>query len=219
MLKNERRLAIKLRLRGKSYSEIKKQVKASKSSISLWLQDYPLSPKQINKLTKRYRSKQIENYRNTVLKKRQNRLKQIYENARQELLPLTERELLIAGLFLYLGEGGKTARIVVSNNDPNIVKFVLNWYTGILKIPKEIIRVQLQLYKDMNIKKEEYFWRNHLGLNKSQFWKSYIKNSGSQAIDHNGGFKHGTCGINFGNIRLHEKIMMSIKAILDSVNK
>lgn len=219
MLRKERRLAIKLRLQGKSYSEIRKKIKASKSSISLWLQNYPLTTEQISKLTKRYRTKQIENYRNTVLKRREKRLKEIYEKVKTDLLPLSKREFLIAGLFLYLGEGGKTARIVVSNTDPDIVKFVLNWYTKALKVPKEIIRVQLQLYKDMDIKKEEDFWREFLNLDKSQFWKSYIKNTGSQAIDHSGGFKHGTCGINFGDIRLHEKIMMSIKAILNSVNQ
>lgn len=38
--------AIKLRKLGKSYSEIRKQVKVSKSTLSLWLRDIKLTPEQ-----------------------------------------------------------------------------------------------------------------------------------------------------------------------------
>ncbi len=42
--------------------------------------------------------------------KRERRLKRQYNDVRKMLLPFSKRELFIAGLFLYWGEGGKTER-------------------------------------------------------------------------------------------------------------
>ena len=143
-----------------------------------------------------------------------------YEAAKQNLLPLTDKELLVAGLFLYLGEGSKQnpAHILISNTDPNIVKFTLYWYTKILKIPKDRVKVNLQLYKDMDVKKEVNYWSKLLGIPIVNFWKPYIKKSTTKHIDHSG-FKHGTCGLYYGSVPLHDKIMMGIKCILDKTNQ
>ena len=151
--------------------------------------------------------------------KREERINIVYEEQKKNLLPLTEREFLIAGLFLYLGEGAKQspAQILVSNTDPDIVKFTLLWYTKILKIPRNKIRVGLQLYKDMNLKKELNFWNKFLDIPLTNFWKPYIKKSITRSIDHSG-YKHGTCTLYYGNVPIKEKIMMGIKCILDNIN-
>lgn len=219
MLRGGRQLAIKLRLQGKSYSEIKQQIKVSKSSLSLWLKNYPLTSEQIDRLENRNKNRRIERFINTRKTNRQNRLNILYEALKKDILPLSEKEIFIAGLFLYLGEGGKTKRVIVSNTDPNIVKFVLYWYTKLLKIPKHSIKIGLQLYSDMNKEKEMSYWSNLLGIPLNQFWKPYIKESKTTAINHMNSYKHGTCGISYDNIRLHEKILTSIKVALDEVNQ
>lgn len=220
MLREKRRLAIKLRKLGKSYKEIKDKIKVPKSTLSYWLKDHPLSSEQIKKLTQRFRIRQIENYRETVRKRIALRFSKIYQEEQKRLLPLSNKELLVAGLFLYLGEGAKqtSSSIRISNTDPEIVKFVLYWYTRILKIPKENIRVALQLYGDMDIQKELSYWSNLLKIPPSNFWKPYIKKSFTKDIDHSG-YKHGTCGLCFGNARLLEKILMGIKSILDYTDR
>lgn len=219
MLRDKRRLAIELRRSGKSYSEIKMALAVSKSSLSYWLKDYPLDKRGLVNLTLRYKSKQIENFRNTMRNKRDARLLSVYKEQEKNLLPLTEKELLIAGLFLYLGEGAKQtpSHIIVSNTDPNIVKFVLLWYTNVLKIPVDKVRVSLQLYSDMNVKKEMEYWSQLLNIPLKNFWKPYIKKSVTKDIDHSG-YKHGTCGLYYGSVQIHEKILMGIKCILDKIN-
>ena len=149
MLRDKRRLAIQLRKEGKSYSDIKNILKVSKSALSYWLKDYPLTPKQIATLTSNKKPMQIERFRLTMRAKREKRLQKVYEESSASLLPLTNRELLIAGLFLYLGEGAKQTpgQIIVSNTDPNIVKFVLNWYTNVLKIPKDRLELTCSFTK------------------------------------------------------------------------
>jgi len=60
--------AIKLRLEGQSYSQIKAELGVSKSTLSGWLGDYPLSSERINEL-RAHSFKRIERYRNTMQRK------------------------------------------------------------------------------------------------------------------------------------------------------
>jgi len=152
--------------------------------------------------------------------KREARKMDAYRLAAKSLLPLTDRELRIAGLFLYLGEGSKRqpGQILVSNTDPDVIKFALYWYEKSLGIMKDKIKVGLQIYKDMDTKEESLFWSRHLRIPLKNFWKPYIKNSGTATIDHSG-HKHGTCTLYYGNVSLHEDILMSIQCILDASNR
>lgn len=58
-------LAIKMRLEGKSYSQIKEHVKVSKGTLSLWLRKYPLSQEHMREL-RDFSEKRIENFRRTM---------------------------------------------------------------------------------------------------------------------------------------------------------
>jgi len=208
--------ALRLRQQEMSYSQIKQAIGVSKSTLSGWLKDYPLSKERIDELRGKS-ERRIERYRETMRKKREKRLLDIYEKERDYILPLSEKEVFIFGLGLYWGEGSKTrnASLSVSNTDPSIVKFFIFWLNKTFGIPKQKLRINLQLYKDMDIKKELLFWENTLGLTRSQFNKPYIKESSVKAINHKGGFGHGTCNVAIGNIKLSEKILMAIKAISD----
>ena len=208
--------ALRLRQQEMSYSQIKQAIGVSKSTLSGWLKDYPLSKERIDELRGKS-ERRIERYRETMRKKREKRLLDIYEKERDYILPLSEKEVFIFGLGLYWGEGSKTrnASLSVSNTDPSIVKFFIFWLNKTFGIPKQKLRINLQLYKDMDIKKELLFWENTLGLARSQFNKPYIKESSVKAINHKGGFGHGTCNVAIGNIKLSEKILMAIKAISD----
>ena len=87
------------------------------------------------------------------------------------------------------------------------------WVEKTLHVEKSRMRVALQLYSDMNIKKEMAYWSNILEIPLSQFNKPYIKKTSSLRINHKGSFGHGTCNIKIGDARLSEKIIMAIKAI------
>ena len=212
--------ALILRKQGMSYSQIKKLLKVSKSTLSLWLRNYPLSKQRIREL-RDWNEQRIEKYRETMRRKRKERLKQFYKEQRRIILPLTKRENFLAGLFLYWGEGSKShlTELSVSNNDPSIIKFFVNWLIKSLSVPKEKIKIQLHLYNNMDIEKEVDFWSKTLNVPLNQFTKPYIKKSSSARINHKGGFGHGTCNARFGNARLTEKIHMSIKTISDKYNK
>lgn len=211
----DRQRALDLRKKEMSYSQIKKILGVSKSTLSDWLRDYPLSKKRISELRGR-NEKRIERFRETWRKKRQVRLDQFYDQAKKEYLPLTKREMFIAGLFLYWGEGSKSTydKVCLSNSDPQVIKFTLYWLTKALEVARADIRVYLQLYKDMDQKKITNFWSKELNISKSQFGKPYIKESTRIHIDHKG-FGYGTCNLIVNSTLLKERILMEIKALAD----
>jgi len=214
-----RQKAIEFRKQGKTYSEIRRQIIVAKSTLSDWLVKLPLTKSQITSLEKSRKKNKflsIEKIRITKQKKRENRINLTYEKEKKRWTTLSKKELELAGLFLYWGEGAKRMNgpIFINNTDPKVLKFSLYWMMRSLKIPKKGIKVFLHLYNDMDIRKEMQYWSEELKIPLSQFTKPYIKNSTRLNIDHKG-FGHGTCGLLVSNILLKEKIMMAIKAISD----
>jgi hypothetical protein len=212
----EKRKVIELRLQGKSYSEIKKIVNVSKSSLSLWLKNVPLTEEQILGLKKK-KERAVERYRETMKLKRMRRSSCYYVNQINKWIPLSDREIFIAGLFLYLGEGNKVSRnsVGITNTDPSVIKFALYWIINSLKVPKEKVRVQLHLYNDMNFEKESNFWLRELQMEKSCLTKPYIKKSFKTSLDQKG-FGHGTCGLFVHKTIIKENILLAIRAITDN---
>ena len=204
--------AIELRKKGMSYSQIKEKLGISKSTLSGWLSSMPLSEKRIREL-RDFNPMKIERYRNTMKNKREARWNLVYEKVARDIGKLTKREFLLAGLFLYWAEGGKTERfsMTFSNTDPSMVAFFVKWAEKCLNIKKEDMHLKLHLYKDMNEGEYLDFWSKKLSMSKKSFEKSYIKNSKLTDLTYKNGFGKGTC-----NIRVHrrdkiEYIMQSLK--------
>lgn len=213
-----REKAIKLRLAGQTYSQIRKTLDVPKSTLSNWLGNLELSKETLRQLQlakQKSRDLAVEKYRRTRRLQRIEKRRRIYEEQSKILPPLTERELLLMGLFLYWGEGDKKhGNVAISNTDSRIVKFSLYWMLHGLKIPKERIKVQLHLYKDMNIEESMNYWSNLLGIPQGQFFTPYVKKTNREGLTYKS-FGHGTCKLYHGSVELSERIAMSIKAIAE----
>lgn len=219
-LKEKRARALVLRKQELSYSQIKQELKVSKSTLSYWLRDYPLSKKRINELGAN-NEKRIERYRETRRKAKERRLQETYDKQKKKIFPLNKRDLFVAGLFLYWGEGAKriSKEVAVSNTDPSVILFFMKWLKGTFNISKDLLKFRLHLYNDMDIEKEISFWADILCVPKKQFRKSYIKKTSFLRINEKGGFGHGTCNAGINNARLSEQVLMTIKAVSDSLLK
>lgn len=215
--RQEKEKAVKLRLKGFSYSQIREKMDVSKSTLSNWLSSYPLSNERVRQL-RDWNPRRIERCRITKSLKRQNKLDAVYLRAKKDIKNLNKRETFLAGLFLYWGEGGKTSRSVVSvtNTDPSVLKFFIKWITD-MRISKKKLRVRLQLYRDMNVNKEIKFWSNTLSIPKNQFRKSRVKDSLLFGITYKNGFGHGTCTIFLYSAEIYDYIIMCLKYIRDDV--
>lgn len=211
----EKRKALELRRLGKSYGQIRQELGLSKSTLSVWLRKHPLTQEQIRLLNGSNQAR-IEKYRHTMRLKRERKLKRYYSEIKKKILPFSKRELFLAGLFLYWGEGGKTERgaVTISNTDPAVLRFSLLWMREALDISREKIQVLLHLYSDMVIEEEMGFWSKTLCIPRTQFVKPYIKKSKRADLDEKG-FGHGTCNLRVCNTIIKEKILMGIKAVVD----
>lgn len=210
----KRRQALELRKQGKSYSQIKASLGLSKSTLSVWLRDYPLSKGRIYEL--QHGEARIEKYRHTMRGKREVKFKQLYLEESKRWLPLSSRELLLAGLFLYWGEGGKTSQgaVSINNTDPQVLQFALFWMVKSLEVSKKDIHVFLHLYSDMNISQEVTYWSKALGMPKRYFDKPYYKQSKRSDIDQKG-HGHGTCGLRIYKTDLKQRVLAAIKVMAD----
>ncbi len=214
----DRRRAIELRLAGQTYSSIRNVLNVNKSTLSDWLKNTPLTKEQVQKISRDTVAHRVETYIKNTRRRRERIFENYCSHQKKKLLPLTKQELLIAGLFLYLGEGSKSRRslIQITNSDPSIIKFSIHWLNNALGIDKNKLRVQLHLYKDMDINGEINFWLQATGLKREQVIKPYVKKTSSLKINHPS-FGHGTCSLYTCNAVIKDEIMAGIRVILDSV--
>ncbi len=205
----EKQKAIELRKEGNSYSHIRKVLGINKSTLSCWLKEYPLSEAQKKKL----RSSRIESYIATRRKKREIFLEEIYRGQKKILLPLTKKELLVAGLCLYWGEGSKSNinELRIANTDPSVIKAGMYWLEKVFLVPHLKFTARLHLYRDMDIKKETQFWSALLRLPLASFKKPYVKDSRLSDITYKNGFGHGTCNVMLYDGKVSKQVFAGLR--------
>jgi hypothetical protein len=203
--------AVRMRNEGASYTQIKERLGVGKSTLSLWLRGLPLSESRMREL-RDFSQVRIEKYRETRRRTREARFAEVMSRASKDIGKLTRRELLIAGLFLYWGEGTKTAEatVSVSNTDPAMLRFFIAWLE-LLGVAKKRLKVKLHLYRDMDAEKEMNYWSKALGIPRPQFRKPYIKDSLRSGLSYPQRFTHGTGNIVFGNRDVAERVMQSLE--------
>jgi len=211
--KLDKQKALIMRRKGMSYSQIKDKLGISKSTLSGWLYNMPLSEKRIRELQADSPIR-IERFRNTMRAKREARLEKVFQKVSKDIGVFSEREIFLLGLFLYWGEGTKMQKgsVVLTNTNPSMLKFFIKWLE-LFNVKRKNLKIKLHLYSDMNIKKSIGFWSKELKIPVSQFRKSYIKRTKLSSITYKNGFGKGTCCVMFDNRDLWEYIVMSLKYI------
>ena len=95
----ERLKAIHLRKLGKSYSEIRKKVKISKGTLSLWLRNIKLTPEQEKRLYVELRQKNAYRLAKVNQQKRIERTKKIITEAKKETKLLLKNPLFLGMIW------------------------------------------------------------------------------------------------------------------------
>lgn len=124
----DRLKAQELRKQGLSYSEIILRLPVSKSNLSDWCKDIPLTKKQEARLL---HMKSLGQRKGSIIAARNKRnirirrTKEIFRKAKLELGKLGKRDKFLVGIALYAGEGNKTDRQAgFANSDPRLIKFM-----------------------------------------------------------------------------------------------
>lgn len=205
--------ALEMRKKGMSYSQIKSELGVSKSTLSIWLQGMPLSEQRLRELRDNSEVR-IEKYRETCRRTRESRWDEVFDKAAKDIGVMSDRELFLAGIFLYWGEGSKamSGTTCVSNTDPAALNFFITWL-GLLGVPKERLKARVHLYSDMEVEKEMKYWSETLGFPLCAFRKPYVKASTRARITYPQKFIHGTCNVLYENRDISEYVLMALKHI------
>lgn len=221
MKKELRETAVKMRIEQRmSYSAIAAALKVSKSTLSCWLSELPFSSEEINRLRKEAWSRgeaSRERYRNTMRMKKAAVDKDVRTHLASTMLPISERDMFIAGIVLYIGEGDKRNpyRVALANSDPLVVRFFAYWLTHFWDVPRSRIRFGLHLYSNMNIAKERKFWQDALGFDRKSFYKDQVRDVKS-AFTYGDGARHGTCSVYVIGSEPKRKLLHAMKIFFDN---
>lgn len=164
--------AIDLRKQGYSYNLIKSKIGVSKSTLSNWLVEIPFQPNQ--EVIARIKDASMKLMR----KKQKDKFDtwdRIKVEAIKEVGQISQRDLFMLGLGLYLGEGSKGfGSVRVINADPKIIKLAILWFRLVCMVPPENFILAIHLYPDNDIRETLEFWSHETDIPLKQFAKVII---------------------------------------------
>jgi transcriptional regulator with XRE-family HTH domain len=164
--------AVILRKKGWSYNVIINRLGVSKSTLSNWLSDVPFVPNAATlKRIKNGPAKSAERRR----KQKKDNIRTLHKAASEELGMISQRDLWMMGIGLYIGEGSKKFEEVrIVNSNSQVIRLMVIWLTQVCKVPKRNLQLRLYAYPDTDIKKAIKFWLHITGLPSESFAKVQI---------------------------------------------
>jgi len=219
----ERTKARELRKRGFSLKQITSSLEVSKGSVSAWVRDIELSTDLLANIRNQLRLAR-EKARITRLSRIAKRNIELYSKCKDEMLPFSKRDLWIAGVMLYAGEGYKTSdvsnqHIELTNSDPNILQVFIKFLLNSCGVLKGKIKIRLILYEDINPKEAQKYWSNELNIPFKQFQNPFIKKSYRNIpTRHRRRAEFGTAHINVYDVKIYRKVLAWLQAIYEYNN-
>lgn len=182
--------AQKLRDQGYSYSLIHEELGVPQSTLSNWFKDRPFQPN--NEVLKRIKNGPLKAARirhDLRIKQTQ----EIKEKATKELGVITPRDVLMAGIGLYIGEGSKSIESVrIMNSDPEVITFAIRWFQQACGLQNQNIMVSLFLYPDSDEKTALEYWQRVTRLPAKNFRKTQIDTRQNKRKSAHGKLPYGT---------------------------
>ncbi|MFA5094816.1 MAG: hypothetical protein WC512_06205, partial [Candidatus Omnitrophota bacterium] len=179
MKTEERKLARGLRKQGWSLRAISKQTKCSKSSVSNWIRDIPLTDKQIvNLKSNQDKGRAAAAKHPNAPKMKWARIRNEIKNSSSFEIPLeyTTDRLKLVGSALYWAEGAKSVDNMVnfSNSDPRMINLMMVFFKKVCKVRQDKFRGGVHIHPHLDRKKAEKYWSEVSGIPLNQFHKTNI---------------------------------------------
>lgn len=171
--------AIELRQQGFSYGFIREQVPVSKSTLNRWLDSIPFVPNSdfVNKVNRTHAL--LNDSRRTVKTRSEGRAR---IQAVSDVGRLTERDLFMLGLGLYMRDGSKSGGLRVVSADPGIIKTAITWFKKSYGIDNSHFRVRIHLFPQSHVEGCLKYWQEVTGLGKENFYPVYIEKKGIKRV-------------------------------------
>lgn len=174
----EKNMVIALRKKGLTYSQILKQVPVSKSSVSLWLMDYPLTETE-KKMLKDKKTADMTRWKIRAAASLHGakvmRDKELYEKSKIEFEKNINEPFFQVGISLYWAEGSKrSSSFGFVNSDEDMIKLMIAWVKEYLHVEEEI-RMRVYTHKAFSGEHHDVIWSKVTGLSIERFGKIVYK--------------------------------------------
>ncbi|MDQ1697867.1 MAG: hypothetical protein QOJ03_3220 [Frankiaceae bacterium] len=193
-----RRDCRRLRANGHTYEEIAARTGASKGSLSLWLRDVRGAPSIRQRKTARPSRRELPYARAARAAADCTRAKR-RTIAAHALGSVSARELLMAGVALYLAEGSKAKpwrprdrQVVFINSDPAILYVFLAWL-DLIGVAESRRTYRLSIHESADTAVHEAWWAKSLGLDVRSFRRASLKRHKPLTVRKNTGDNYHGC--------------------------
>jgi hypothetical protein len=222
-MRNDKKLIIEERKKGKSYNQLSKNFGIPKSTLSYWLKDIKLSNEAKQKINVRVNNTSVKalirrNKEQSIIAKVNSEI--IRQEAKSETVKLINNKLFLLGISLYWAEGYKKGAygskwkcVDFANSDSEMLKIMMKFFREICKVEDQNFKIQLIAHKNVNFKKSIKYWSKVLAVPNQQFFKTNTSmNLNSKGLRKNT-LKHGTVHIRVYNTKLFYKIVGWIEGL------
>jgi hypothetical protein len=211
----EQQRARELRAAGWTYTEIATELRVSKSSVSLWCRDVEVDERAWARRVRANRNFGARARGPNVLQRRKaDEIERCRSEAALVLGELSERDLFIAGIALYAGEGTKVEGkgIGFTNTDPRMIALFLAWLRQFFDVDESRLRVRLYLHADLDLEAAVAFWSEVTGIPPWQFHAPYraVTDNTMRRARH----VHGCVGIVYCSALDHRRVLGLTEALL-----
>ena len=196
--------ARELRAAGWTMPAIAAELGVARSSVSYWVRDMPyVRPPR------------------TGANRGPNRLQQAktaeIERLRAEgtatIGQLSDRELLVAGLALYIGEGAKKDGLVsFADSDPAIIAFYCAWFRYFFEPDHSRLRIRVYLHEDCDLNEANTFWSQLSDIPVTQFSAPHRVRVAATRRQRR--HVYGCAHVRYSSAATHRKLMGLIEALL-----
>ena len=202
----EKQRARELRRQGWSYNDILKEVGVSKSTLSLWLRDIPLTEEQIAALACKFRAGR-ERFIHKMRVRRDTRWADYHREAEEEYAALSKDPEFMFGLALYIGEGSKTQQndLCITNCDPRVIQKALEFFLKV-GVPYASLRCAVHLHPGLSVEVAESYWQKVTGLPKTQFHRTTPAVSRASSGKKGNLQVYGTCQVSASHTKIRQKL-------------
>ena len=206
----EREEARQLRSTGMTMPDIASRLGVSRSSVSLWTRDVPV--------TTGARRSPTRAGPNRLQQAKAAEIAATTAEGIARIGPLSDRDLLIAGTALYAGEGSKTpGAVTLVNSDPRMIELHLTWLRTCFTVDESRLRVRLYLHEGLDLGSATSSWSQLTGIPISQFCQPH-RAVPDATVRHNK-HEHGCTTIRYSCTRTHRAVMGLIDALLASSSR
>lgn len=198
--------ARELRARAWTLKEICDELGCSKSSASIWCRGVAFTPKPrsrgigVTKPHPMYLAKLAE-------------IEECKAWAAAEVGQLSDRDLFMAGIGLYAGDGAKTGgEVKFANSNPALIALFCRWLRAFFEVDEDRLHVSLYLHEGLELERANAYWAGVTGIPVAQFYKPY--RAVPQATIRHNKHEHGCAHVRYASTRTLRMILGLLEALI-----